>query len=184
MLPLSNPWPDKKPSVPPDSHGWFSDKRAHALKKLIKARNAKTILEIGAWLGQSTRFFATYAHVVTVDSWIGSPNHWERPELIPKLMTLYDTFLVNCWDQRDKIWPLRVASPTALVYLAQQKISFDLVFIDGNHEYDAVRRDITLSRKLAGSPLICGDDWQNAGVNRAVREIFGEPKVEDRVWWS
>ncbi len=183
MLPLKNPWPKEKPDFPPDPHGWFSDKRANALTKLIKKHNVKTVLEIGAWFGQSTRFFAKHAYVVTVDTWLGSPKHWREDYILPKLPSLYETFLVNCWEDRKRIWPLRMNSRAALRYLTILKISFDLVFIDGDHEYETVKADILDSQKLA--PVVCGDDYQNKGVGMAVKEIYGSNVgVEDRVWWA
>jgi hypothetical protein len=176
-------WPKEKPKVPPDPHGWFSDQRAHALKALIEKHKVKSVLEVGSWLGQSTLFFASRVdHVTAVDSWLGSPNHWDREELLPKLATLYETFLVNCWDFRHKITPMRMASEVALRILTKKGAYFDLVFIDGDHTYETVKKDITLSLSLAR--VICGDDYPNKGVNRAVHETFHQVGVYDRIWWA
>jgi predicted O-methyltransferase YrrM len=51
----------------------------------------------------------------------------------------------------------------------------DMIFIDGDHEYTAVRRDIAnAKRKLAPGGLLCGHDASWPGVRAAVTELTGE----------
>jgi hypothetical protein len=50
----------------------------------------------------------------------------------------------------------------------------DMVFIDGDHEYEAVKRDILNARKmLKPGGILCGHDFSDAhpGVMKAVREL-------------
>ena len=52
----------------------------------------------------------------------------------------------------------------------------DMVFLDAEHENEAVIRDLRLwAPKIR--KLICGHDWAFASVRQAVNEFFGPDKV-------
>jgi len=62
---------------------------------------------------------------------------------------------------------------------------FDWIYIDGNHFYEFVKKDLELSyNKLKNNGLITGDDysendeWSNNGVKKAVDEFINSKKVE------
>jgi predicted O-methyltransferase YrrM len=66
---------------------------------------------------------------------------------------------------------------------------FDLVYIDGVHTYEQVKKDIENYRKIVKpNGLLCGHDYLNeghlVGVFEAVNEIFGKPDIifEDTTW--
>lgn len=68
---------------------------------------------------------------------------------------------------------------------------FDFVFIDGNHSYEYVFRDIVLwLPKIKNGGIICGHDYVNKpgyGVIKAVNELFGEEVGIDKkskVWYN
>lgn len=74
--------------------------------------------------------------------------------------------------------------------------SLDLVFIDAKHDYEYVKKDITIwIPKLRKSGFMSGHDFCDAhpGVIRAVNEIIKSPRLEidaervvehcDAVWW-
>lgn len=63
----------------------------------------------------------------------------------------------------------------------------DMVYIDAIHEYEFVKRDISLWQgKVKHGGWICGHDYckhKFSGVVRAVDEAFGKPMVyEDDSW--
>ena len=77
--------------------------------------------------------------------------------------------------------------------------SLDLVFIDANHTYEAVKEDIKLwLPKVRHGGVICGHDYHRTGniphngVKRAVDEVFKDVNLSsdecfqsDRcVWWE
>ena len=52
--------------------------------------------------------------------------------------------------------------------------SLDFVFIDGNHWYDYVKKDIEAwLPKIKKGGMISGHDYEENGVSTAVRETFG-----------
>jgi predicted O-methyltransferase YrrM len=58
------------------------------------------------------------------------------------------------------------------VEMAAKSPTVDMVFIDGSHEYEAVKADI-LAWKDKATKLICGHDLDRPGVRKAVAEVFG-----------
>ena len=66
---------------------------------------------------------------------------------------------------------------------------FDLIFIDGDHTYEAVKQDIQLWQPLLiPEGILCGHDYSERhypGVKRAVDEIFGEENIKllgNNIW--
>jgi predicted O-methyltransferase YrrM len=91
----------------------------------------RDVLEIGTGLGVSTRALAETARwVVTVDV-----DPWVRKVIWPEL-------------------PENVICATN----AELDRTFDMVFIDGDHSTDAVRRDIDTAQRLAPCGLIVAHD--------------------------
>ena len=99
------PWPEVKPDLAPLDQGWFS---GHNLFEEGLSKDMQVIVELGSWLGKSTRFFLNQfprSFLIAVDHWKGSQEHQIRfQKLLPNL---YENFLVNCWDYKDRLIPLR-----------------------------------------------------------------------------
>ena len=104
----------------------------------------KTVLEIGTGLGVSTRALAKYASSVTsidIDSWV-----------------------------QQTIWP-ELQQEFANVAFATGRIAqrVDVVFIDGDHDTDAVRSDIAYARTcLSPNGLMIAHDVNYENVQRAL----------------
>lgn len=169
-LGLPNPWTQPLERLPTDHHGWFPLVKQRQLERLLgKDRHYPVVIELGSWLGQSTRYWASRAElVIAVDHWRGS----EENQQDPRLENLYDQFLSNCYDLRDRILPVRMPTDAA-ARLALPKA--DVVFVDADHAQSAVYRDLTLyARHLRSGGVICGDDWR-------WRDETGAPSVQKAV---
>tara|TARA_R100001530_G_C4268081_1_gene142344 strand:- start:16 stop:606 length:591 start_codon:yes stop_codon:yes gene_type:complete len=63
---------------------------------------------------------------------------------------------------------------------------FDLIFIDADHSYEGVKKDIeTWYSKVKKGGVVAGHDFSWAGVQRAIAETVGLPNVKqftDDVW--
>jgi hypothetical protein len=165
------PWPAERPAVgPPPAHlGWLDEGVKRLLTDALSG-DARLVVELGAWLGMSTRFLADAA-VVTVDHWRGSPEHQARPEWRALLPALYETFQALCWGYRDRIIPLRMTTLAGLRLLADRGLSPDLIYIDAEHSYEAVLSELELAGRLFPSAEVVGDDYPHPPVRAAVEEF-------------
>jgi hypothetical protein len=170
-------FPDEKPLVNRDDHGWFDDRNKSFLKNII-TKDTKIIVELGSWLGTSTRWFCenSNANIFCVDHWLGSNEHQNRRSLKQKLPILYETFIVNCWEYKNRIIPIRMNTIAGMHYISDNNISPDIIFIDASHEYDDVLKDLNTAHTLFPNATLTGDDfsWKNRSQNKrfTVREAL------------
>jgi hypothetical protein len=138
------------------------------------SEETKLVVELGAWLGMSSRFIAEHAPnatVVSVDHWKGSPEHRTQEEFRAVLPTLYESFLEQCWTYRDQIVPLRMTSLEGLQTVADFGLTPDLVYIDAEHSHPAVTSELELARHLFPGAVLVGDDYDWEGVACAANEF-------------
>lgn len=159
-LGIQNPWKSltKSDRLPFDGHGWFPKKTQEPLLSLLKKLQPRYVIELGSWLGSSTRFLATNVQtVIAIDHWNGSPEHQDREEHQERLKHLFTQFLSNCWDQRERIVPLRATTEEAF----NRPLPVPgLIYVDADHSYDGVMADLERSWKILGKRgVLCGDDW-------------------------
>jgi predicted O-methyltransferase YrrM len=134
------------------------------------------VLEVGAWAGWSAIVWASALKdckqsagaVVCVDPWTSyfdlkanrNPVYLAmeaatRKDAIVKLF--YHN--VRTAGHADMVHPFRGTSDFCLPML--RDASFHLVFIDGDHSYPAVKRDLANAGRLVGDGgLLCGDDLE------------------------
>jgi predicted O-methyltransferase YrrM len=173
-------WPAEKPNVPGDNHHWFGGSNNEILYKIIEELKPKCILELGSWTGAgSTKFIlerAPDAYLVCIDHWSKDLNDYVQEEfnieqvkeLESQISILWETFLVNTWDCRHRLTPLREKTTKGLQILKKLKISFDLVYIDAHHDYENVLHDISKVHETWPDATIVGDDYLWDNVKRAV----------------
>lgn len=174
--------------LPFDAHGWFG--HAELFKNIISNRPIKTVIEVGSWLGASTRFIANNLPkdgvVYAVDTWCGSPDEPEHMR-DPRLPYLYQLFLSNVKHAglTHKIIPVRMASLEAAKAL---NVQADMIYIDGAHDTVSVLNDILhwyLHLKPDG--FMCGDDWLWESVRIAVIQgalhLGKNVQACNNLWW-
>ncbi len=183
-------FPSTAPAVPTSDHGWFGPEHEELLSGLLGPQT-KVVLELGSWLGKSTRFIASRAPkaiVISVDHWQGSAEHHSTPQWKALLPTLYETFIKNCWIFRDRIIPLRMDTVSGMKLVSQHGISPDIVFIDAGHDYISARADLSNALGLFPNSILCGDDflWPGVGqtVTEHVRANIMKAFVKQNVWWK
>lgn len=138
-----------------------------------QAREHTNIVEIGSWMGRSTRIMAdnTSGTVIAVDTWEGTPA--EHSEIMKALTpeNLFKAFQLHTADCHN-IVPFKGTSVHAASYIMAP--DFDMIFIDAAHDYDNVKADIEAwLPRLAEGGLLCGHDFTySKGVEQAVREFL------------
>jgi len=145
-----------------------------------------TIVEIGSYLGASSCFLAaaakeTGAHLYCVDT-------WQNDAMSEGSRDTFDEFLENTRSLKGWITPLRGRS-TEVASIFSKPI--DLLFIDGDHSYEAVRSDLDvwLPKVKDGGVVVFHDYGWAAGVRQAVWELVCPIQSEgwhtlDITYWS
>jgi hypothetical protein len=185
------PWPDERPAVASqiNNPGWLGEGTERVIAHELSDQT-RLVVELGAWLGMSTRYIADLAPnatVISVDHWEGSPEHRGQAEYESILPSLYQSFLSMCWDYRDRVIPLRMSTLEGLKTIAEHGLEPDLIYIDAEHSFEAVSAELELSHKLFPTARLVGDDYDWQGVQRAVdefavRENFVVERVGMRGW--
>lgn len=194
------PWPKQPPTVAEHRHGWFHDQNKQVL--LTAASHLRFgnlvqypfIVELGSWLGESARWMLDQDPCLTVacvDTWLGSRDHHNpRSEYHPMLPTLYETFLRNMWDYRDRCIPVRADTITGLGAVLDHGLRPDLVYVDAGHDAWSVYADVMGVMEFFPGTHMVGDDWSHPAVQRGVRTAFdhAKPKIqlnaENNLWWT
>lgn len=178
-----------------DIPGWFPDVNRNHLIKLIHDHMVKTVLEIGSFLGKSAVFFAQRVSLVyCIDPFQVDGN--TPAEEIHELERLgmpanwYAVFVDNIRQSGSagKVQAIQGKSGlfgrTPPLWPIEWPQSFDLIYIDGDHSYEAVKQDIEVFALHAR--IICGDDYETSpGVTRAVDETWKDPPAckAGPFWW-
>ncbi len=167
------PWPAIKPELPPPpERNWLFPSTQELLEQTIP-RTARIIVELGSFLGRSTRFLlqhAPQATVLAIDHWRGSADMQNDADVVAMLPQLYEQFLAASWEQRERIVPIRQSTLEGLRTVAQAGIVPDAIYLDADHSYAAVRADLALIQELFPQTPLIGDDWDWPDVRRAAQE--------------
>lgn len=153
----------------------------------------RSIVEVGVNKGETSqllRHLFPDATLYLIDPWKLTNEYGYSATPISRKLKHYENAYrhVSTLFQGDsKVQLLRMPSLDGVQHVPDE---LDLVFIDANHEYSEVRKDIlSWLPKVRRGGLLSGHDYdQNipmfSGVKQAVDEIFGRKILlgKDRVW--
>ena len=156
-------------------------------KKVFSYDAENIIIDVGVWKGQSTISLAQNLKdrglngvVIAVDTFLGSPEHWNREhnffQRIHGMPDLYQTFMSNVFRAglTDYIVPLAQTSTTAAAVLKSRGIRAGIVHIDAAHEYREVLNDMNDYWPIVEQDgFLIGDDYDPSwpGVVKAADEF-------------
>ena len=164
------------------------------------------IAEIGAWLGRTAALYIESIHeqqgtmyaVDLFNGWYPHTNGNEDPNHLEK-------FLSNISPYRSCVEVLKGLSESQIPKIPDN--SLDICFIDSDHRYDMVKKDIELCiPKMKSGGVLCGHDCESfehvntftevelnsdfavkkdchAGVVQAVFDFFGRVKLSNTNWF-
>lgn len=184
---------DRPEGYQPDLQGWMQQgytviarDTLHTLCKNNTEGRPLTLVEVGVWKGTSA---AQTAHLlrelgapagsrlVAVDTFLGSSEHQETiPRDASGRPTIYDTFRWNMQTEglTDLVYPFPIPSLTAAAFFINHQLHADMIYIDGAHEYRAVKSDLEAFWKVLrpGGALLM-DDYAPycPGVMKATNEF-------------
>lgn len=163
--------------------GWMSENEL--LWLATQALSHQYIVEFGSLHGRSSRAMADnmakFGKMWCVDPWRGDTYTADGKETISTYCMPY--FIQNLKEYVDshRVIPVREFS-----YRFSLPHKVDMVFIDGNHNYDVVVKDIKKAYELLRpGGLICGHDYDHPSwpdVKKAVTELVGPVGVVDTIW--
>ena len=144
--------------------------RKHFLKHLISINNFSTVLEIGVRDGRTT--FHLLDTCPTIKNYTA----------IDKDISLF--YNKEIAKKYTKLNPIQGYSN--LVHTQIKDAYFDLIFIDADHSYSAVKQDIiNYQPKLKQGGILSGHDIDFPGVNQAVNEMLDQYDVgPNNVWFT
>lgn len=138
--------------------------RGLLLYAICKKLNAKNVLDIGSANFYSAKAMAKWGcKVLTID--IKPQKLRGNDELHPLITHL-------------------AVDSTKLLPLLKDK-QFDLIFIDGSHDYEPVKQDISNSMRLSDT-IVCHDYGNIPDVTKAINEIIKPTYyiADDRLWYG
>ena len=162
--------------------GWLSDAQGRALFFAAAETDGRgAIVEIGSWKGRSTTWLASGAHLAGRRVYAIDPHRRSRE--YPGAETL-DEFLGTLARNglAAVVEPLVMTSEEAA---SRIEGPVELLFIDGDHSYEAVRRDaeLWLPRLIEGGTVMFHDAATAAysGPRRVVREMVCRSPLFHRI---
>lgn len=165
--------------------GWMRPEELHWLSE--QGKQYRRIVELGCWKGRSTVALAQHgALVIAVDTFQGVPND---PRINAKWYSdaanVFAEFIDNV--SHLKVSALQGTTLDQVQFIRDAYTPIDMVFIDADHRYEAVKADILAYRPLLEhNGLLCGHDYHAdcPGVMRAVDELLSNAKIGPGSIWS
>ncbi len=168
--------------------GWFNFQNIYD-DMIAKAQDGFHFVEVGCWLGKSSSYMGVEIKnsekkikFDCIDIWEFSKEDPYYIEHFPNIKSIFEVFE----DNMIKADVLDVINPIKLDSLSASKLyednSLDFVFIDANHNYEFVKKDIEAwLPKIKKGGYIGGHDY-GGGVKQAVDEIFPVKTLSGTSW--
>jgi predicted O-methyltransferase YrrM len=163
----------------PDLSGWFFPEEATIYQQLASRVQAGTVVEIGVWKGRSISNIldicrANRNRLVAIDTWQLADD--DPDFLEARSRDIRQVFIENLriLGHLDTVEILREDSAQAATHFDDGSV--DLLFLDADHSYEAVKRDLCAWRpKMKPGGTLAGHDyiWKE-GVRRAIHDVFGD----------
>jgi predicted O-methyltransferase YrrM len=146
----------------------FDGKRKQFLKHLIEINDFKILIEVGVDTGKSTFFLLDNIPTLTIYA------------IDTNIKKFYNENVKKKYGNR--LIPIQGYSYSVADQLPDNFA--DIVFIDADHSYQSVKRDIeAYSPKLKKGGLLTGHDIDYPGVNKAVIELIEDFDVGPNFVW-
>lgn len=142
--------------------------RKYFLEYLINNYNISTMAEIGVRDGRTTFYLLDKCPNLTIYG------------IDLSIKKFYTSDIESRFNKRL----IPIEGNSSIVY--KQIPQVDLVFIDADHSYQGVSKDITVYKtKVKKGGILCGHDIDYPGVNKAVNEMIRSYDVgPNNVWFT
>jgi len=174
--------------------GWMEPFELQWLAEMASV--SRTVIEVGAWKGRSTRVLADHCPgtVYVVDNWCDASERQDlrNQELLDRGPTQIEAdWHSNLRDHEleGRVVLVRGHSPAMAPIVYRQAGGVDLAFIDADHNFEGVVNDIEAYRSIVTpGGILAGHDYTTTvhpGVRKAVDFIFGREAHQGpgSIWW-
>jgi len=169
------------------TNNWFNFQEFYTT---VSKEDWNVFIEIGVWKGHSISFLADKLRgkkdisIYAVDlfeetyRWSGENGDSNIKKQVPHIYDIYQQVLKET-NTRHLIEDIKSFSWRASEFFEDKSVDF--VFIDADHSYESVKKDIIAwLPKVRSSGMISGHDYFTApGVRKAVTELL--PESETRI---
>jgi predicted O-methyltransferase YrrM len=170
--------------------GWFNEDKEKWYKSLVKKVKNGSIVEIGVYGGASILSITDLC--IKNNTKITGIDPWDKIEMVNE-NTLskdnvysYKSMMKNHYEnlvniiKKENYNHITLIKDFSLNVLSNfEDNSIDLVYIDANHSYKEVLKDITeWYNKVKIGGILCGDDFAWDGVKQAVNEFCDSKKIK------
>jgi hypothetical protein len=131
------------------------------VEALYNLSHDKNVLEMGAYKGRSTVCMAQSAKSVTSIDWHRGDMHVDVGD------STWDEYLNNIKDYKN-VTPIKGRFEDEIPKLSGQ--SFDMVFVDGQHDKESVIRDMGYAMSF-NPEVIAVHDYGHFEVNEGLKEL-------------
>lgn len=172
--------------------GWFDFDSLYS-QMIDRYKDGGKFVEIGCWFGKSSCYLvreiaARKANIQVdfIDTWRGEPNVQYQLNIIEGNGEdyVYNCFLHNIKEADPNFnGNIRRMESQQAVHLYEND-SLDFVFIDDDHSYDNIVREIPLwLAKVKKGGILAGHDYDFGDVRKAVHEQLGHlPEQNGHTW--
>jgi predicted O-methyltransferase YrrM len=159
--------------IPPNIQGWMMEAEMQWLYE--KACEMKNVLEVGSWMGRSTHALLSGCRgtVYAVDHFKGSASQINDVHAMAKTEDIHAFFLKNV-GHFPNLAVLKMDSREAAKLFGPKWL--DMIFIDGDHEYNQFRADMEAWLRKCRR-LLCGHDFFENGVSAVLSDLNLHPQI-------
>ena len=170
--------------------GWCQEDDKQALLRACEITESRgglnLYLELGSWGGSSCRFVLDHyrdAFAICIDSW--RIDH--QPGDVPWRDYLYETFVINMRDYRDRVLAVRRDTIIGINRVAKLSAKPEVIYIDAGHDFDNAFTDAMLCVWHWPEAILVIDDnfAEFPGVQRLVANFHetdpASPYVQEKI---
>lgn len=178
--------------------GWFDWEAVYedAANRASSSPTKSVLVELGCWLGKSTAYMGRAlkhrgltgdrVEFYAIDTWRGTKDSEGMQSLVKRhngnVFPFFKQNMERC-GVAEFVRPIQMDSADAAEMFADGEV--DLVFIDADHSYEGITRDLKawLPKLKPGTGVIAGHDCDWPGVRKAINEMFRDThRIWGRTW--
>lgn len=168
---------------------WDSSIFSELIEKELNKIDDLIIVELGVARGGTVKytldkFGKRIKKYIGIDPYLSRYDKYDEMSYMSDEGMEYLYLYVLNKIQNTNFQLLRTSSQLAAQSFADNSV--DAIYIDGDHTYEAVKKDIILwQKKISTGGIIVGDDYKRfEGVKKAVNESFEEFNVIQNTWFK